>query len=421
MFTILILLLLQDSPKVLNENFTVFSQKENFYILKKDSLHKYDENEWSATKHNLDLNNYHFDELKDNGNVYLIAKGGGKVLSFIKNKLKVIDNTNLWNSKYHSFNFIRDKTIYSFGGYGYFITRDDLIYFDIKSGEWFDFIKSHEVFDLNIKRKNSIGSYNKNTDELFIGLGQNEDKSYTNILLFDFKNKTWNKYADIGNKFGLVYKSIQNYKFPLIITKTQKITFDFLNKTYTVFENIDGVNSDSDSWHRISFNRFTNKFLIAQKKSEHTEFHVINENIFLGNNYSTYSFKKDVNKLTVFLGVLLALALALILIVFRFRKKETGLVKLNKNLKKIKSELDESDLIFFDKILRSHPKAVKYQDLMDMLDNTLAYETKIKKIAAAKIRIDTVLCKYCKLNDSIVQSKKNIHDSRIKEMFLKTD
>ena len=58
---------------------------------------------------------------------------------------------------------------------------------------------------------------------------------------------------------------------------------------------------------------------------------------------------------------------------------------------------------------------------MNFFDNTLAYETKIKKIGAAKIRIDTVLCKYCKLNDSIVQVKKNIHDSRIKEMFLKTD
>ena len=90
-------------------------------------------------------------------------------------------------------------------------------------------------------------------------------------------------------------------------------------------------------------------------------------------------------------------------------------------VEKIKSELDEIDLIFFDKIFRSHPKAVKYQELMDMLDNTLAYETKIKKIAAAKIRIDTVLYKYCKSNDSVLQSKKNIHDSRIKEMFLKID
>ena len=95
-------------------------------------------------------------------------------------------------------------------------------------------------------------------------------------------------------------------------------------------------------------------------------------------------------------------------------------MKIKKNLKKIKSELDEDDLIFFEKIITSHPKAVKYQDLMNMLDNTLAYETKIKKIGNAKIRIDTVLCNHCKSKDSILQSKKNIHDSRIKEMFLKT-
>ena len=133
----------------------------------------------------------------------------------------------------------------------------------------------------------------------------------------------------------------------------------------------------------------------------------------------THSFKKDVNKQTIFLGVSIAIALALILIVFRFRKKQTMLMKINKNLKKIKFESDERDLIFFDKILSSHPKAVKYQDLMDMLDNSLAYETKIKKIRAAKIRIDTFLCKYCNSKDSINQSKKGNHDSRIKEMFLK--
>jgi hypothetical protein len=58
---------------------------------------------------------------------------------------------------------------------------------------------------------------------------------------------------------------------------------------------------------------------------------------------------------------------------------------------------------------------------MDFLDDSLAYETKIKKIGAAKIRIDAVLCKYCNSKVSILNSKKNIHDSRIKEMFLKID
>ena len=42
-------------------------------------------------------------------------------------------------------------------------------------------------------------------------------------------------------------------------------------------------------------------------------------------------------------------------------------MKIKKNLKKIKSELDEDDLIFFEKIITSHPKAVKYQDLIGLL------------------------------------------------------
>ena len=37
------------------------------------------------------------------------------------------------------------------------------------------------------------------------------------------------------------------------------------------------------------------------------------------------------------------------------------------------------------------------------------------------IEKNAVLCKNSQSNDSIVQVKKNIHDSRIKEMFLKTD
>ena len=420
MFTILILLLFQDSPKVSNDDYTLFSQKENFYLLKKDSLYRYHEKEWSATKHNLNLKKYAFRVVEDNNAVFLVARGGGKVLRFTENKLEVIDKTYFWFSKYLSYNFIRNKTILSYGGYGHFMTRDDLIYFDNDSGGWLNFMTSSDEFhDLNLSRRSVIGSYYKNTDELYIGLGDRVNNLYTDVLKYNFKKNEWIKYADIGRNFGADKIVIDNYKFPLIVNLKEKITFDFLNKTYNVFKSNINVGSLVNTWSRIHYNRFTNQFIIGIDQNDLIRFSIVSEQDFFGNDYTTHSFKKDLNKLTIFLGVSIALALALI--IFRFRKKETALEKLNKNLKKIKSELDESDLIFFDKIFRSHPKAVKYQDLMDMLDNTLAYETKIKKIGAAKIRIDTVLCKYSKSNDSILQSKKNIHDSRIKEMFLKID
>tara|TARA_B100001093_G_scaffold44542_1_gene37700 strand:+ start:361 stop:648 length:288 start_codon:yes stop_codon:yes gene_type:complete len=91
---------------------------------------------------------------------------------------------------------------------------------------------------------------------------------------------------------------------------------------------------------------------------------------------------------------------------------------MSKNLNKIKSELDKVDLMFFEKIISLHPKPVKYQDLMDLLDNTLAYETKIKKIGNIKLRINNVIGKYCDSKTSILKSKKNIHDNRLKEIYL---
>ena len=417
MFTILILLLLQDSPKFSDNNYTLFSQRESFYVLKKDTLFKYKEDVWSATKHNLNLKNYEFNTVdNNNNNIYLIAEGGGKVLLFKNEKLEDISNSGFWESNYGSFVFINNDLIYSYGGYGHFNTSNQLIFYDKGSKEWFD-IRANENYTNN-RRRNVTGSFNNKTNELYIGLGNYNKNIYSDIIKFDFKTKKWNKYADVGKHFDINYTVVNNYKVPLIISsnKEEKITFDFKNKTYNIYEE---ENSAINSFVKIHYNRFTNQFFISKKNNGYSDLTIIEEKDFLKKIKSTHTFKKDLNKLTVFLGVSVALALVLILIIFR--KKETVLLKLNKNLKKIKSEIDESDLIFFDKIFRSHPKAVKYQDLMDMLDNTLAYETKIKKIGAAKIRIDTVLCKYCKSNDSILQSKKNIHDSRIKEMFLKTD
>ena len=415
MFTILILLLFQDLPKFSDTNHTLFSQRENFYILKKDTLFKYEEDVWSATKHNLKLKNYDFNVIEGSENLYLIAEGGGLVLLFNNEKLEVISSSGFWESKFKSFDFIKNDTLFSYGGYGYFDTSNKLIFFDKNSKEWFD-IRVNENYPSN-RRQRSIGSFNNKTNELYIGLGIYEGNVFSDILKFDFKTKKWNKYADVGKHFGVDYKIITNYKVPLIINDGQKVTFDFKNKTYNIYED---QSSAINSFLQIHYNRFTNQFFLSKENNGFIDTQIIDEIHFFKHLKSIHSFKKDVNKLTIFLVVSIALVLILILIAFRLRKTPTSLMRINKNLKKIKFELDEDDLIFFEKIITSHPKAVKYQDLMNMLDNSLAYETKIKKIGNAKIRIDTVLSKYCKSKDSILQSKKNIHDSRIKEMFLKT-
>ena len=406
----LIFIFTLSSPILNNNNFTLFSHEENFYILSKDSLYMCSGDLWTSTKNNLELDNYNFETVQNSSSTYLIAHGGGKVLQFNNGILEDMSISGFWKSTHESFDFTRNDTIYSYGGYGHYNIRNAIIYFDKPSGEWFDIKTYHKR--IKSRRQRVIGNYDDKEDALYIGLGI--DKNYplnSNIIKFDFKSGVWNKYAELGRNFGSDYKVISNYKLPLIIYDNKKVTFDFVNKKYNIYENKSSI---LDSYGDVHYNKFTNKFLVSKATNGIISFVVIDEIDFFNGSKSINSFKK--NKLSIFLGI--SVLLTLLLILFRFRKKPTNLKKINKNLKKIKSELDELDLIFIQKIISSHPKPVKYQDLMTLLDVTLAYETKVKKIGNVKLRIDAVLCRYCNSKTPILKTKKNIHDNRIRELYL---
>ena len=55
---------------------------------------------------------------------------------------------------------------------------------------------------------------------------------------------------------------------------------------------------------------------------------------------------------------------------------------------------------------------------MDLLDNNLAYETKVKKVYNSKASINLTLKIYISSNEDILQIKRNPSDSRIKEFYI---
>ena len=259
----LVLSLLLGSPTLRDTNHTLFSHKENFYILSKDSLYMYSGDLWTSTKNNLELDNYNFETVQKNSSTYLVAHGGGKVLSFNKGILEDISISGFWKSTHESFDFFRNDTIYSYGGYGHYNTRNALIYFDKPSGEWFD-IKSYQK-RIKSRRQRIIGSYNNKEDALYIGLGL--DKNFqlnSDIIKFDFKSGNWNNYSELGRNFGSDYQVVTNYKLPLIIYDNKKITFDFINKKYNIYEN---QSSFLASYTNVHYNKLTNKFLVSKRSN----------------------------------------------------------------------------------------------------------------------------------------------------------
>jgi hypothetical protein len=106
-------------------------------------------------------------------------------------------------------------------------------------------------------------------------------------------------------------------------------------------------------------------------------------------------------------------------IVFFLRKnKKSNFKKIIANFLKISSSLNELDSLFLNKIIQEHPKADKYSTLMDLLDNNLAYETKVKKVYNSEASINLTLKIYISTNEDILQIKRNPSDSRIKEFYI---
>ena len=134
MFLLISLLLSLNS---FSNSFTVFPHDNQFIRIDNQGIYKLNNNIWEYyIDHNLDFDNYEFDFIETNDKSYLISKGGGKVLLYQNDTISEIDNSHEWKSRYESDIFLKNDTIFSFGGYGYFNFKNDLLFFEIKTGEW---------------------------------------------------------------------------------------------------------------------------------------------------------------------------------------------------------------------------------------------------------------------------------------------
>ena len=396
---------------ILNDlDHTIFSNNDDFFVIKNNVLYKFQNQNLIEVNSNLKLEYDSFCFVTGSENL-LIYDGGGKVLAYQNDSLNILDRSHYWRSSFNSFNFFRKNNIYSFGGYGYFNTRNNLISFDFNSKEWHN---TNAKPTINLNRREVIGHYSMETDQLFIGLGWDEyDNKYTDAHVFDFKSNKWTKYAEIENVNEQHYVIINNYTFPMIIKGNEIIIFDFLNKKYTLYNstlnNLDGI-------IKGHYNRKTKEFIFSRHIDGKLDFHTVSESDFLIGENELYFFKK--NYLPYILFILFFASAFMFIVFFLRKKKKSNFKKIIANFLKISSSLNELDSLFLNKIIQEHPKAVKYSTLMDLLDNNLAYETKVKKVYNSKASINLTLKIYISSNEDILQIKRNPSDSRIKEFYI---
>jgi len=402
-------------PDILTESdeYTLFSNNKNIYILKESVILKRTVNDWQVIPHNLELESYSFQSIVSQRSTYLISNGLGKVLEFKNDSIVEIDKSTFWNSKYESFSFIRKNQIYSYGGYGFYIYRNDMLYFDFVSKEWFK-------YKMNLKNipppaTVNFGFYDEGTDILYIGLGINDSSNENKIFSYDFTNDIWSKIGETSINL-LSYTKSNNYFDNLIIVGSDVYS---INCPRGIIKMHKSTFPDIKSIDQIHFNKETKKFIITRKKSmsKQLDVQILDEVDIIGRNYKVLEFKKE-NEMEYLYFILIGFIFSLSLFMYTQLKVSKDISFIKKNIKSIKSEISEIDILFIDLLINQYPQPVKYMDFMDLLDKTLAYETKVKKVRESINRIDDVLKKKLNRKDKTLITSRNLDDNRIKEVKI---
>ena len=148
----------------------------------------------------------HQNELNINGHLFstqaglkAVFPGTGKVfeLDTISGVITRVDETYHHGYNFDSYQFIRKDTIYSFGGYGFWMQNNLMTYFSDVRKEWS--LYSRAPFPTTMpdleSRRFQIANYDKVNDVLFtLCLGK--------VYGFDFKKRTWKNYGKVNEEFN---------------------------------------------------------------------------------------------------------------------------------------------------------------------------------------------------------------------------
>ena len=409
-----------DGPELAREaKFTLYSIDDTNFILTADSLYSYNKQRgWYSRKHSFKLESYNLDELRDKEKTYLIIKGLGKVYKADKDTVFSIDNSFEWKSRYSSSLFIRKGVIHSYGGYGFYSSKNNIVYFDSSSKEW-SMLKQKNLNP--VSNTSRLSKYDSIEDVFYTTFGmQNrngiEFYNYKTVK-FDFKTLNWTEVSEldkrimdfIQKKTGII---IPNYPEASLINRDYFTEIDFINDEFRVY---DIHNNIIENRRKIIYNEVNNEFFVAFENNYNNKlnFAVINKYDLLGEKFSTYNLHKKKYYAYYALG---AIILIIIYVAIFFRKK--SVYDLIKNKKGLDSELNEIEKKLKDKLIDIYPRELTYPEISILLDFNLSYESNIKKTQKTINHLEFKIQRSLKTKSSVFEKSRNEFDKRIKQVRI---
>lgn len=196
-------------------NYYFESSKSIIHILYKNKIEQYTLENGLKLNDSQEIKNsseYDLSKFKFVNEYTLSSNSGGDILKIRGDSIFRIDNSYEHKMQLGSLEFIRNDTLFRYGGYGFFENRNFFTFYDKKVNGW-------ESLDINgdiIPERISDFMYHFNKDKLYISGGYIFDKfkkdvKYKNLktYLFDFNSKKW---SVIGNLNTPLFKTVS---FPI--------------------------------------------------------------------------------------------------------------------------------------------------------------------------------------------------------------
>jgi len=421
---------LSDQPRIpAGDSYVLYSKDNVNYVLTKDTIFSSTLNgkTWNRRKHYFNLNTYDLVPLIGESKTYLLNRGHGEVYHVEKDTVTRIDNSFDWRSRYYSSSFLRNEVIHTYGGYGLFSVKSNIVYLDSLTKEW------NEIYTINQNSHNYINSfvqYDHIRDEMFFGLGKkpfyDKDKGAINkqnnqIVKFNFKEKKWLKLGEINKETSSLLNNFEKkmqrkvfgYLNPSLITNDAFYEFDFAkNRVKKIL--IHG-NSFIDAAKKIIYNSHSKTFLISHESSKSNSILIsqLEKKDLLNVDFEKWEIYSTERTYSVFITVF---AISILLLLYFILKKSTKnyYEKVQKSRSKINSILSLDEKILLDNLMKIHPKSISYPEIISLLNYNLSYESNIKKTQKILVSLNEKIQKTLKTKDLILYTKRSDIDKRIK-------
>ena len=332
--------------------YILYNNKIDHYRLKKDI-------KLISSKEIKNSSEYDLSTFKFINEYTLSSKLGGSILKIKRDSIFRIDNSYEHKMQIGSIEFVRNDTIFRYGGYGFFENRNFFTFYDKKINEW-------ETLDINgdiIPERITDFIYHFSKDKLYISGGYifdefKKDLKYKNLksYVFDFNSKKWSLNNDLNTHF------FNTRSFP--IGENNFIKFVEEGKVYV-------MNFEQNSIKKFSSNPLSKKIqssffkpFVDKDNLVYFQFEngILNiESIKLGNFISDLKSigNEKIHGISYWLFLLIILILVLIFLLYIVYKKFVNkIIRIGDvffyNLKKIK--LNEKEKVIFNLLFTSSKK-----------------------------------------------------------------